>query len=387
MRISRSFVLYVCLVASAAPLAAQNKATAPPRGSVNVTEAIELTNGWAMLAEGRTAEALVRADRVLAANPRSVAAFVLAVETEVARGAWPAALTRYERWIGSRPLEESSILRRIAVGVLRELGDPKRNPATRLEALRALAEDGDGDAIGALHQGVKAFDVGDATVLAAMGDETAVKALIAETKKAGGPSPGSVEALGRSGSALAVPIVAELVSHRADELRAAAAEALGRLGSKFKTVDHLKTLLKDPKLRVQVKAAGALLSLGDVSGLKILQDLAAHENPQSRLIAAQALAAQPSTEWQEFVRQLTGANLPEVRVGAARLLMPYQPEVAKQVLEASRNDPNLAIRGMAAETLAESLIVTDLTVLRKMLRDPDPQIRVRAADRILDLVQ
>ena len=51
----------------------------------------------------------------------------------------------------------------------------------------------------------------------------------------------------------------------------------------------VEPMLKDQTSYVRVKAAGALYSLNDMSGLQILQDLAAAEQPASRLIALQAI--------------------------------------------------------------------------------------------------
>jgi HEAT repeat protein len=355
--------------------------------SPSKTEATELTNGWALLTEGKVDQALIRADRVLATNPRSVAAFVLGVEAELARSGSTAALARYEGWIGARAFEEPSVLRRIASGVLRELADPAAKASTRLEALRALVEDGDTAAAVALQQGVKTSSLAEARVLASMGDETAVKLLITDLTRSAGRGMTSIEALGASGSSLAVAALSEHLTHGLPEIRAAAVEGLGKLGAKYNTASRIKPLLNDSTSYVRVKAAAALYALGDMSGLRILQDLAAQESPAGRLMAAQAMASQPGGEWQEAVRQLTSAPQPEVRVGAARLLLPHQPEVARRVLEAAMNDPNPAIRSMASESMVEALPVGDLRALRQMLKTADNHVRVRAAARLLEVLR
>ena len=273
-----------------------------PAPSATVSEGTDLTNGWAMLTEGKADQAVARADRVLSSNPRSVAAFVLGVEAELLRNASTAALLRYQRWIGARMYEEPSALRRIASGVLRELSASKEAAPTRLEALRALAEDGDVQAAAALRQGVKAAHLPEARVLARMGDEAAVKVLIDDLKQTAGRSMAGIEALGASGSSLAVAALTEQLTHGPPEIRAAAAESLGKLGSKYSTASRIKPLLNDSTTDVRYKAAAALFALGDMTGLKILQDLAAQESPAGRLMAAQAMAAQPGAEWQQLVR-------------------------------------------------------------------------------------
>ena len=70
-------------------------------------------------------------------------------------------VVRQPRWRGTSggwaraAFEEPGVLRRIAHGVLRELADPKQVSSARLEALRALAEDGDVTAVAALQEAVK----------------------------------------------------------------------------------------------------------------------------------------------------------------------------------------------------------------------------------------
>ena len=160
--LTSTLVFSLALTGGVTPSGQQAQASERPRPSA---EGTELTNGWALFTEGKMEQALVRADRVLATNPGSVPAFALAIEAEVARGRSGAALTRYEAWIGARQLEEPSFLRRIAKGVLRELAGANPNPA-RLDALDALAQEGDAEAIVTLHQGVKTSNLAEARVLA-----------------------------------------------------------------------------------------------------------------------------------------------------------------------------------------------------------------------------
>jgi hypothetical protein len=387
MPLASFLVLFVSLTSGVTPSDGQIPASQRPRPSPPTAEATELTNGWALLTEGKADQALLRADRVLATNPRSAAAFVLGVEAELVRSGPTAALGRYEGWIGARAYEEPAVLRRIASAVLRELSDPKQLSAARLAALRALAEDGDVTAVSALQQGVKTSSLAEARVLATMGDETAVKVLINELTRTAGRAMSSIEALGASGSSLAVPALTEQLKHGLPEIRAAAVEGLGKLGAKFNTANRIKPLLKDQTTYVRYKAAAALYALGDLTGLPFLQELAAQENPAGRLMAAQAMASQPGPEWQEHVRQLTSAAAPEVRVGAARLLLPHQPQVARPILEGAMNDPNPAIRELASESIVEVLPVADLRLLRQMLKTTDLVVRARGAGRILELLK
>jgi HEAT repeat protein len=163
-------------------------------------------------------------------------------------------------------------------------------------------------------------------------------------------------------------------------------EALGELGQRYPLADRIKPLLSDPVSLVRVKAAGALVGLGDMSGLQLLQELATSEAAVSRLIAAQAMASQPDAQWLDLVRRLTSEAEPEVRVGAATLLVPHDPEMARKVLDEALRDGNPAIRQMVEEASLE-LLPADLRSLRLMLRSSAALARARAAGRILALVR
>ena len=63
--------------------------------------------------------------------------------------------------------------------MLRDATVKQRNPAIRLEALQALAADGDQDAAATLEQESTAATAADARLLAEKGNEKAVRSLIA----------------------------------------------------------------------------------------------------------------------------------------------------------------------------------------------------------------
>ena len=90
------------------------------------------------------------------------------------------------------------------------------------------------------------------------------------------------------------------------------------------------------------------------------------------------MSARPDARWLEQVRSLTSASEPEVRVGAATLLAPHDPEAARAVLDAALNDPNPAIRDMAGESIIETS-TTDIRALRRFLRSPEALEQVQAA--------
>ena len=86
------------------------------------------------------------------------------------------------------------------------------------------------------------------------------------------------------------------------------------------------------------------------------------------------------------VRNLTSAGEPEVRIGAARLLLPHDPEYARRILERAMNDDNPAIRDIASEAIGEAFS-SDLRTLRFFMKLNDRLGRVRAAARVLVLLR
>ena len=372
---------------TAAQTPAKPASQAPPSrpGSITRDEAIALTQAWAMLAEGKADRAASRASEILAVYPYSTAALTLAVEANIAQAGAHAGLSQYERWLGARAFEEPSVVRRIAVALLQEVASDGSMDTARLEALRALANDGDRAAVSALTEGSRSGNTPETRVMAAMGDARSVKMLIAGLNN-GGNVMSTLEALGESGSQTAVAPVAQQLRHHAPEVRAAAADALGKLGKRYDVVESLKLALKDETSYVRTRAAAALFGLGDMSGLTLLQGLLLEESAKSRLIAAQAMSASPDATWMDQVRRLTSAGEPEVRIGAARLLLPHDPEYARPILERGMNDANPAIRDMASEAIGEAA-AGDLRSLRFFMRLTDRLGRVRAAARVLVLLR
>ena len=388
MPFSLTIPLLLMLGAVPAPGLAQPPTTPPPpkAGAIGVEEATAVTQGWALLAQGLFDEAAKRAAQVLASYPKSAAVLALAVEAEIARSGSRAGLDQYERWLGARALEEPSVVRRIAVALLHEMVADGPRDAASLEALRALAADGDESASAALSDGIEAGNVPEVRALASLGNEAAVKTLIAQLNGGAGNATSTIEALARSGSRLAVAPLTARLQDRSPEIRGAAVEGLGALGDLYDLVDRIKPLLADTVGYVRIRAAAALFRLGDMSGLSMLQDLWSAEAPQSRLIAAQAMASQPDALWMDQVRRLTSATEAEIRVGAARLIAPHDPELARRVIDQGMADRNPAVREMATEALTE-VVATDLRSLRHLLRLPDRLARARAAGRILALVR
>lgn len=384
-----SFALFVGMSVVAGTASAQQQpkrqASSRPSVAISIAEATELTNGWALLAEGLFERAAAKAAQVLAAYPRSGAALQLALEAQLARFGAPAALDQYERWLGARTIEEPAALRRVASAMLGEATTLKSDPTARIEALRALADDGDARAAGELAQIASRGDSADARAVVSTGDERAVDTLLVELNTGPGDPSRTIDALGASGSKRAIaPLVQRLKDPR-QEVRGAVVDALGKLGD-AQTAALITPLLSDTSLHVRVKAAGALLRLGDYSGLPILQELMASPSPAMRLDAAEALASRPDSAWLGLVTELAGDPDPEIRAAAGRLMAPHDPEAARGVLGSLTSDENPVIRELASRGLAE-VLSDDLPTLRRLMRNSHSLTRVRAAARVLVLTR
>jgi len=378
-QVNRLLISCVLMILLSPAVTGQKPPPARP-GALGVEEATTLAQGWTLLAQGHLQEAAARASRVLTENPRSGAGLMLAVEVEISRTGALAGVAQYERWLGRRTVEEPAVLRRLAVATLREIATERQDPAARIEAIRALIAEGDSGAAGELAQVASEGGSAETRALASLGDERAVKDLIAELDAGPGARVTTIDALGASGNSLAVAPLVGLLGDPRPEVRGAAAAALGKLGD-AKLVPQITPMLSDGNLYVRVKAAGALFRLHDYTGLPLLQELMLDPSPSSRLAAAEATSSSPDASWTALVRELTSAPQPEIRAAAARLIAPYDPELSLRVLESLAADQNPAIREMASRGLGE-VVTSDLTALRRLMKNSDRLTRVRAAVRV-----
>ncbi len=356
------------------------QAPALPPAAVPREEAAALAQSWVLLAEGKYEEASQRARGVLARFPRSVAALALLIETDIARAGATSALDSYDRWIETQQLEEPAALRRVARAFLYEWSRQTKDLHAQNDALAALAQDGD-EGAGAVLAALPTA----AGVRAQQGDPKAVDDLISRLKSASGSKVNEIQLLAETGAPRAASVIRPLLSDPLPNNRAAAAGALGTLEDRA-AIPQLKPLLQDPSGNVRVSAAGALYQMGDMSGAAILDELATSEHESIRRSAALLMASQPSETWKALVRGLATAEDPAIRLDAARLMAPHDPEFSRQLFEQLANHENVAIREQAAVTMAESPSAGFLE-LRRVLRLPVGQAKVRAAARILHMTR
>jgi HEAT repeat protein len=355
--------------------------------AISVDDATALTNGWAALAQGEIGKAAERAAALSVAHPRHPAVFALALEVEIARGGAMAGAEVYERWIGSRTTDEPVFVRRVAVAALEEAAAQTQDAEARLKALTALAGAGDVKANAALASAVNRGEIAETRTMAARGDERAVQQLAkALSPSEVLPNPVSaIQALGESGSRLAVPALEGRLTDARPEVRGAAAEALARTAG-TSALPRLRALINDQSSHVRVKAAAALYRLNDPTGSPLLREMAASESPQVRLVAAEALSPKPDATWQALVRGLTQAPEPDVRLAAARMAATFDRDLASSVLGTLGQDANQAISQEASRTLAGD-VARDLGSLRGLLRHRDRLTRVGAAATVLTLTR
>jgi HEAT repeat protein len=351
--------------------------------NASAAQVTALAGGWRYLADGDAARAARVASDLLTRDPRSSAVLSFAIEVEIVRGGAASALGAYERWLNTRPIEEPYSLRRVASALLRETAAGDKDRAIRLAAVEALIADGDLDAA-ALLPPAQSTAPAESGVRATTGNATAVDALITLAAQPGPGRRAAVAALSRSRSPRATPVLVGALTDSDPTVRAAAAEALGALQA-GSAVARLKPLVDDPVVSVRIAAAGALLALHDSSGMPLLRQLQTSEYPAIRLAAARAAASDAGPEWLAVVRELTKDSDPDVRRQAAELIAPHDPDLAKATLEPLLADPNPAMRQAAADSYVIS--TSDVSVLRRYLRDADSGTRVRAADRVLQLTR
>lgn len=325
-----------------------------------------LSRAYAALAGGKPAEARRLAEQVLASAPRHHAAATVAVAAASAASA-SAGLDVYERWLDASRHEDAFALEPVALAVLRALaavkGPVETDARQVLEASERTGASGQaGDQEGAESGRSIAEQLGR--------PDSANKVLL-------------LKALARSGYRGATPQVRRLLADPVPDHRAAAADTLAALEA-TDAIPDLRVLLQDPASEVRASAAAALHRLGDGSGDTLLSDLLASGIPDIQLQAAEAMVNDPPSAWASQILPLLTAEAPMTRLLAARLLLPVEPEQARQVIAGLLADPNPVVVGELARTLAEEGLA-DLPTIRQLLRHASPEARLQGARALLRL--
>jgi HEAT repeat protein len=324
-----------------------------------------------------------------------VAALALAVESSIAKGGAASGLMTYESWLAGRKLEEPYSVRRVAMARLREaMLAPE--PRARLAALKALAAEGNAEALAKLNEATAKGQVAETRVLAELGDAKAVAAILRRMETAPGASKLTfIDALAGTRSRLAVPALTNLLDDRDMFVVAAAADALGKIGAP-EVIGRLRPLVEDGRPGpLRWAAARALAQMGDGAGTSFLRkQLVAEPEPGDvtsremlQIQAAEALSVLgPNPDWIETARRLTTSRDPQVRLYASKVIAPYDNALAKDALEGLMFDQNAAIREEASAVLA-SRVAGDVGTLRRLLKSSDAYTQVLTAARIVELTR
>jgi HEAT repeat protein len=380
-------LLAAVLLGAGSALAGQTPAPGVARPEVmGPAEANILMQGWSALSRGDLDQASERVAQLNQVTPGSVHAMMLNVEIDLARTGALAALKNYETWLGRRRLDNPAVVRRIARGVLFEVSRLTDSPA-RIDALDALAADGDPAAQTALIDAAKTGSLADIRLLAARGHPGAINRLVEALKGPVGNKIALVETLVASSSPQAIAPLAAMLKDSRPEHRAAAAEGLGRLGARGH-MNALMALLTNPAstMEEQIAAAGALLRMDNNMGLPQLEGWLRSEVPGVRMAAAQALAVRHDQTWLEIVRGLSQDSDSAVRLDAVKLLAPYDPALAVSNAQSLMSDENPSVRDEAVRVFASQL-PADFVTLRSLLHSSEPTARAVAAARILELTR
>lgn len=351
------------------------------------SESPALAAGWSALAAGDVAKASAAANAAVSSQPRSIAAAALLIEVEIARGGGLAGLQAYEGWLGARKLEDGYLLRRVARAIL---WDGSNSPDVGVLALEFLAGDDDIAARARLSIGTGQGSLAETRALARIGDEGAVNRLIlALEKQTGTARLRYIDWLAESGHRRAIPVLMRFLDDQDPLIVLHAANALGKLDAKG-ALPRLRQIHADASASgffpVQLASAGSLFQLGDFSAVGFLQRQLTSEAATVRIQAAEYMVNRPDGTWQQVVRALVADSDPAIRIRAARLIAPFDLDLARQTLEAAAVDGNPAVRNLAGKAVAERT-ATDFGVFRRLIRSPDPEVRTRAAGRVLELTR
>jgi HEAT repeat protein len=212
----------------------------------------------------------------------------------------------------------------------------------------------------------------------------------------------AVHALSRlPGNSRAEELAAESISDKNSDVRAAAALALGRLGSS-RTIPLLRETLKDKNVKVALAASTGLLSLGDPSGYIVYREVllrkrksgeGALEDEKRLLKDPQALslmmfgvavgfAPYAGYAWAAF-QALSKDYAGPVRVEAAQKLATDQDPETERVLLKAATDKAWKVRVAALDALTQEADPRVMDELVAHLSDKKQPVRCAAAAAVI----
>lgn len=339
------------------------------------------------VASGQAEQLLARAEAALAKSPADRPAAASTIAVLLAKAEIGPALKVYEAWSKAAAREDAALLSRLAGGVLGHL-ERSAVAEVRAQSLEARARAGDTAArarLTARHQATpETPDTWESTMaLARLGDESATANLVAAAREVTGSR--RVAALGAFKGVPSSPAMIEALrsalAEGDDVVRDAAADAAtGRTSPSL--AGPLRQVMKTARFTAPLRAAVALMRLGDESGRPLVDAALKAPLADGRLLAARAYVGRPDTGWIASLEPLLADPNVLYRVFAAELLMPVRATAALEALSPILADENPVLRAEATRVAALAPS-PPLPALRAALGDASPWVQFHAAQALM----
>ena len=199
----------------------------------------------------------------------------------------------------------------------------------------------------------------------------------------------AVTALGRLHDPAMVPLIKEVLSDSDPRVRAQAARALGEVGGPV-ALEPLELALEDGRGVVRQEAVEALARQDDPAAVRILENTLLYDNDLSvRILAARGLSRSKAdgavTALRNALPSSLGEDLYSISLELATLLNQHQAGSGTAIVRDMLKNEEPAIRLRAADVLAGLDRERGIAELKKLLRHSDPAIRFGAVNAIVRL--
>jgi HEAT repeat protein len=344
-------------------------------------------------AKGDVKTALRLLDEAIEKQPGLRDSAALKVELTASSGDLADAFAAYDRYVAaSEGRGDRSLLSPIAKAVLREL---RSNDLidVRASALASLAQNGDVTAKKELERAAASKEspalLAVDAALTRLGDEAAAARFAARVRE--GSMPARVSALEATKEfATAPPAVARAIVGALEDqqaaVRAAAAQAAGRLKIREAVPVLRRTLGQPVSYLVKLSAAVSLHILGDPAGDDLLRQALASDMAEAKVFAASAFTAAEARVWRPTIESVLATSRGIDALSAAEVLLTVDSEAAQKMVENAAGDPNPSIRARAARIAGRQRSQFTGTV-RRLLEDESPIVRLYVAEGLLQAEQ
>ena len=344
-------------------------------------------------AKGDVKTALRLLDEAIEKQPGLRDSAALKVELTASSGDLADAFAAYDRYVAaSEGRGDRSLLSPIAKAVLREL---RSNDLidVRASALSSLAQNGDVTAKKELERAAASKEspalLAVDAALTRLGDEAAAARFAVRVRE--GSMPARLAALEATKEfATAPPAVARAIVGALEDqqaaVRAAAAQAAGRLKIREAVPVLRRTLGQPVSYLVKLSAAVSLHILGDPAGDDLLRQALASDMAEAKVFAASAFTAAEARVWRPTIESVLATSRGIDALSAAEVLLTVDSEAAQKMVENAAGDPNPSIRARAARIAGRQRSQFTGTV-RRLLEDESPIVRLYVAEGLLQAEQ